>query len=149
MEKPEVMMHTVTMRNGNTISVSDLIDNEAMRIELSNNAGTARVTTMIHISLQAGIHLANLITEHHQTNRTFSNFAEQLRLSRESLEHHDKLKNELTLAKGKISVLEGEKKALQNTFSSLSLELKRKHRKLEQEKLTIKRRLKSTVLTEK
>jgi len=60
-----VMMHTVKFANGNSVTVSELINNEAVQVLLKHNAGMVTVTTEFVCSEQGARELGKLLVKHH------------------------------------------------------------------------------------
>lgn len=60
-----IMMHTTKFMNGNSVSVSELINGEAVNVRLVQVAGPVEVETRFFLSIEAARHLGKLLVKHY------------------------------------------------------------------------------------
>ena len=106
MENDTVKIHSVKFANGNSVDVSDLINNEAVRITLGHNAGMAKVTTEIFVSQQGAKELGKLLVKLHNKEENSAREQQLLDLREENSMAYTQIKN----LEEKILTLEKKKK---------------------------------------
>ena len=106
MEKKEVMTHGLKFMNGNSVEVSDLINDEAVRIIFGHSAGTANVKTEIFVSKECAKALGQLLVKHH--NKAENDAREQQLL--DLREENSMAYTQIKILEEKITTLEKKKK---------------------------------------